>query len=329
MPQAPIIAGGSVCVQLLRVSTDDVAYFRLQVSRVRKTNMDPQELIRQAEQKASSSSGFFSRIIGSSSFQLEDAADLYIQAANAFRLRKDGLSAGKAFEKAASLQSQTDAKEEVANTLIEAYKAFRTASPQDAARVLAESVHLFTLRGQFRRAAQYEMDLGELYENELDDQEKAIHAYENAGDWYFNDRAEALSNKAFLKVAELSALAGKYDLAVENFERVAKQSLNSNLSKWSLKDYFIRAILTSLAQGDTVAASLNLDKYIDWDPTFAATKEHEYAKEFITALKDNDEQTFTDKLWEYDQFAKLDKWKVAMGLKIKQGIDAVEGDEIL
>lgn len=291
--------------------------------------MDPQELIKQAEQKASSSSGFFSKIMGSSSFQLEDAADLYIQAANAFRLRKDGVSAGKAFEKAASLQKQTDAKEEVANTLIEAYKAFRNDSPQDAARVLAESVHLFTLRGQFRRAAQYEMDLGELYENELDNADKAIQAYENAGDWYFNDRAEALSNKAFLKVAELSALAEKYDIAVENFERVAKQSLNSNLSKWSLKDYFFRAILTSLAQGDGVAANLNLDKYVEWDPTFAATKEYQFAKDFVDALKENDEQGFTDKLWEYDQFSKLDKWKVAMGLKIKQSIDAAEDDELL
>ena len=220
--------------------------------------MDPQELIKQAEQKASSSSGFFSKIMGSSSFQLEDAADLYIQAANAFRLRKDGVSAGKAFEKAASLQKQTDAKEEVANTLIEAYKAFRNDSPQDAARVLAESVHLFTLRGQFRRAAQYEMDLGELYENELDNADKAIQAYENAGDWYFN-----------------------------------------------------------------------LDKYVEWDPTFAATKEYQFAKDFVDALKENDEQGFTDKLWEYDQFSKLDKWKVAMGLKIKQSIDAAEDDELL
>lgn len=291
--------------------------------------MDPQELIKQAESKTSSSSGFFSKIMGSSSFQLEDAADLYIQAANAFRLRKDGVSAGKAFEKAASLQKQTDAKEEVANTLIEAYKAFRTDSAQDAARVLAEAVHLFTLRGQFRRAAQYEMDLGELYENELDNADKAIQAYENAGDWYFNDRAEALSNKAFLKVAELSAIAGKYDISIENFERVAKQSLNSNLSKWSLKDYFFRAILTSLAQGDGVAAGLNLDKYVEWDPTFAATKEYQFANDFINALKENDEQTFTDKLWEYDQFSKLDKWKVAMGLKIKQSIDAAEDDELL
>lgn len=290
--------------------------------------MDPQSLVSQAERKASSSGGFFSKMMGSSTYQLEDAADLYIQAANAFRLKKDGASAGQAFEKAADLQKQSEGRDEAANTLIEAYKAYRTEKPRDAARVLKEAVHLFTLRGQFRRAAQYEMDLGAMFENELEDIDEAVKSYENAGDWFFNDRAEALSNKAFIRLAELAALQGNYDVSVENFERVARQSLNSNLSKWSLKDYFFRAIFATLAQGDAVAANLNLEKYVQWDPSFASTKEFQYCQAFIDALRDNDEQTFTNKLWEYDQFSKLDQWKITMGLKIKQALDAPD-DELL
>ena len=288
--------------------------------------MDPQSLIAQAEKKASSSGGFFSMIMGSSSFQLEDAADLYIQAGNAFRLNKDSKSAGKAFEKAAELRKQTEAKDESANTLIEAYKAYRTDEPESASRVLKEAIHMFTMRGQFRRAAQYEMDLGAMFENELEDLDNAVKSYENAGDWFFNDRAEALSNKAFLKVAELSALQGKYDTAIENFERVAKNSLNSNLSQWSLKDYFFRAVFCALAEGDAIAAKINLEKYAEWDHGFAATKEYQYLTAFTDALRDNDEQTFTDKLWEYDQFSKLDKWKVAMGLKVKGAMEPPEDE---
>lgn len=50
---------------------------------------------------------------------------------------------------------------------------------------------MFTIRGSFRRAASYQMDLGGIYENELDNAEFAVEAYEKAGDWYFEDQAEA------------------------------------------------------------------------------------------------------------------------------------------
>lgn len=35
------------------------------------------------------------------------------------------------------------------------------------------------------------MDLGAIYENDLDNPEAAVEAYEKAGDWYFEDQAEA------------------------------------------------------------------------------------------------------------------------------------------
>jgi len=44
-----------------------------------------------------------------------------------------------------------------------------------------------------------------------------------------------------LKVADIAALVGQYPRAIEKYEGVAKQSLNSNLTKWSVKDYFFKA----------------------------------------------------------------------------------------
>jgi hypothetical protein len=35
------------------------------------------------------------------------------------------------------------------------------------------------------------MDLGSIYENDLGNAELAVEAYEKAGDWYFEDQAEA------------------------------------------------------------------------------------------------------------------------------------------
>ena len=40
------------------------------------------------------------------------------------------------------------------------------------------------------------------------------------------------------------------------------------------------------------------------------------------ALDTNDEDLFLDKLQAYDQMSKLDRWKTAIFLEVKKGIDA-------
>ena len=40
------------------------------------------------------------------------------------------------------------------------------------------------------------------------------------------------------------------------------------------------------------------------------------------AIEAADEEQFLDKLHAFDQMSKLDKWKTAIFLKVKQGIDA-------
>jgi Soluble NSF attachment protein, SNAP len=50
-----------------------------------------------------------------------------------------------------------------------------------------------------------------------------------------------LANKSWLKVADLAALAGQYQRAIDRYESVARSSLNSSLTKWSVKDYFFKA----------------------------------------------------------------------------------------
>ena len=59
--------------------------------------------------------------------------------------------------------------------------------------------------------------------------------------------ATRLANKLFLKVGDLAALEGDYQRAVENYEKVANSSVNNNLMKWSVKDYFLKAGMCHLA----------------------------------------------------------------------------------
>lgn len=208
---------------------------------------------------------------------------------------------------------------------MDAFKAYKQSDPQDAARVLEEAVMIFMQRGQFRRAANFKNDLGDLYEKDLSDNEKALTAFEDAGQMFYDDGAEALSNKAFLRAADLAAIGKNYRKATEIYERVAKQSVNNNLSRWSVKETLFKSGLCHLCD-DTITAQRAFEEYAALDPTFAESKEFALLKDLLQAVKDGDDQAFADKLAAFNQFSPLDNWKVSICLRIRESIQAAEDD---
>lgn len=164
----------------------------------------------QADKAAAGAGGGFS-LFGGRQEKWEAAADLYNQAANAFRMQKQSMSqifpsiwayltatfstdkeAGQCFERAAGIQTtKLSEPDDAANTLQEAFKVYRKTDPQDAARVLETVVNHYTAKGNFRRAATQKQNLAEVYETELHDQKKAMESYELAASWFESDNAEA------------------------------------------------------------------------------------------------------------------------------------------
>ncbi len=108
------------------------------------------------------------------------------------RLYTAGKEAGLAFERCASIQTkQLNEPDDAANTLTEAYKAYRKTDPEDAARVLQQAINHYTSKGNFRRAATQQQNLAEIYEVEIADEKRAVEAYETAANWFEADHAEA------------------------------------------------------------------------------------------------------------------------------------------
>ncbi|CAK9436343.1 uncharacterized protein LODBEIA_P09010 [Lodderomyces beijingensis] len=287
----------------------------------------PQALIAEAEKLLKPQSGFLSFITGSSSsLRKEDATDLYIQAANSYRLSKDFNQAGNQFLKAAEIQQSLGNHNDAANHLVEAYKCFKSSSPTDAIRALSQAIHIFlTQNGQFRRAANFTMDLAELYES-VGDTPNAIKSYEQAGDYFTTDHAEALSNKAFLKCADLSASTGDYKKAVELYDVVVKNSLNNSLTKWSLKDYFFKILLCILCTNDTVEAEKRMEKFAEDDPNWTNSRKFKLVEGILESIQNGDVEDFSDKVFEFDKFSKLDKLKTQLLLKIKTSV--VDNDDV-
>lgn len=61
--------------------------------------------------------------------------------------------------------------------------------------------------------------------------------------------SDSLANQCLLKVASFAAEVEQYDRAIEKFETVAAASMDSQLSKWSLKEYFLKAGFCHLCKG--------------------------------------------------------------------------------
>ncbi|RKF60143.1 putative vesicular-fusion protein sec17-like protein [Erysiphe neolycopersici] len=289
-------------------------------------SQDPRALLQKAEKAVAGATGGFS-LFGGRQEKWENAADLYTQAANAFRLQKQNKEAGEAFEKCAAIQTdKLNEPDDAANTFTEAFKVYKKGYPEDAARCLNVAINHYTSRGNFRRAATHKQNVAEVFENEIGDMKKAIESYELAASWFENDNAEALANKLYLKVADISALEGDYYKAIENFDKVSTASLNNNLMKWSVKDYFLKSGLCHLAVGDLVSANRAVEKYRDLDPSFASTREHQLLVDLSEAVDAGDQEIFADKLFQYDQISKLDKWKTTILLKIKNSIEEKSDD---
>lgn len=64
-----------------------------------------------------------------------------------------------------------------------------------------------------------------------------------------------------------------------------------------------------------------MERYREMDPTFPSTREHQLIVDLAQTVDDGDQEAFADKLFQYDQMSKLDKWKTTILLRIKNAIE--------
>lgn len=144
------------------------------------------------------------------------------------------------------------------------------------------------------------------------------------------------ANACYKDAADLYAELEQYPQAIARYEQVADHSLTSALTKYSVKEYWLRSGLCALALGvseaydwscsllildqDTVTAKRNMQKYSLQDPGFSSTREGKFVNVLIEAVEGGDQEAFTGAVVEFDQVTKLDNWKTNMLLKVKRSI---------
>jgi len=227
--------------------------------------------------------------------------------------------AAATYVKAADCQLKLDSKHEAASNYVNAANCVKKTNVQDAVIYLKQAVEFFTDEGRFSIAAKHQKEIAELYEQEAD-YEKAIESYQLSADYYEGEGSTSSANGCLLKVAQFSAQLEKYDKAIEIFENVARGSLDNNLLKWSVKEYFLKAGLCHLCASDIVSAKRALEKYQELDCTFSSQRECKFLQDLVTAYENYDAEAFTQAVVEYDSISKLDQWKTSILLRIKNSI---------
>ncbi|TDL28635.1 vesicular-fusion protein SEC17 [Rickenella mellea] len=276
-------------------------------------------LLDKAEKKLGKSDGWFS--FASSTTKFEEAGDLFQQAANAYKIDREFSKAGEAFAKEAECRENAKESNDAANAFWNAAKAFKQAKAGDlAVQALQQTVVHLTKGGRFRQAADREKEIAQIY---LQDGllGKACESYVRAGDWYSQEDANATANACFKDAADLHAQLEEYGPAISRYEQVAEHSLSSALTKYSVKEYWLRAGLCALANSDTVTAKRNMSKYASLDVSFPTTREAKFINALIEAVEAGDQESFTAACVDFDKVMKLDNWKTSILLKIKKNID--------
>ncbi|GAA5889004.1 hypothetical protein JCM8208_007741 [Rhodotorula glutinis] len=277
-----------------------------------------EQLKAKAQKKASSSSGF--SFFSSSSTKFEEAHDLYQSAANAFKMDNLHQQAGECFCLAAEMALRNDEKDDAANDFWAASKAYKKSNPELAVAALQKTIQLYKEKGRFRQAADRHKEIAAILQQEGGDLAGSLEAYEAAGDIYMNEDAAASANACYKEAAELAGTLGQYPRAVSLFERVASQSLGSALTRYGVKEHYLKAGLCWLATGDVVSTKRAVDSYAAADPSFATTREAKFLEAVADAYDAGDAEEYTAHVAEYDRLTKLDAWKTALLLTIKRSI---------
>jgi len=215
--------------------------------------------------------------------------------------------------------------DDAANDFWQASKSYKKTHPELAVAALKRTISLLVEKGRFRQAADREKEIGQIYQQDGADLQMALESFEQAGEWYSTEDATATANACFRDVADIAAQLDQFDKAIERFEQVATTSLSSPLTRYSVKEYFLRAGLCHLCKQDIVSFRRAIEHYGQQDNTFPSTRECKFLLAIADSIESGDQEAFTQHIVEYDHLTKLDNWKTTILLKVRRGIQDEPG----
>jgi len=274
-------------------------------------------LVAEAENKLKSFSFF------NSSSKYEDAVEIYDKAAAQYKIQKEWDQAAECYVRAAELSEKLKNIHEACNHYVNAAKAFKNTNLKESIKMYNIAVSLHLDSNRMSTAAKLWKEIAQLEEKQEHTKE-AIKAWAECANCYEADDASASANQAHIKVADLSVEEEDYKRAIVIYEKVAGAAMDTQLGRWSVKDYYFKAALCHFVvgstSGDTKTLETALEKYKEQFPAFDGTRELKLVENCLAAYKDVDSDKFTAYVRDYDRISKLDNWTAKILLDIKTAL---------
>jgi len=239
-----------------------------------------------------------------------------------FKLCKNWEKAGECFYKCGEIEQNLES--DPARHFLESSHCYSFTDMQKSNTILNKVLTLYEKQGQFQMAGKIQKQMAEKAEDDLK-YDIAVPAYKKAADYFSmeNTNSKSFEQGCLLKAADLMCqndLPGAYEQSTKIYEKVGLQYLNVGLLKSGAKDLFFKCVCLHIAYGELITAQQSLTKFLSEDPTFNETREQEFCKEAIEAIKNKKEeelQTASTKLHKYSQ---MDKWRINVFTKMRNRI---------
>lgn len=260
----------------------------------------------------------------------QDAAGLYQQAGNMYKLGNEWNDAGDVFKLASEYHSKSDAGHDAIINMVEAAKAYQKdmiVDPSKCVDTFMVVIEMYNMKGDFSRSAKYMEEVAAIKEA-ASDKEGALEAYYQAADLYSSDnksrtKGEGCNQKIALLLAELNDFIGASDI----YKKMGTECMSSNLGKYQAKNHFFAYLLCRLAIGDSVAVSNGSEECCNIDPSFNNSRECNFVNQLVQAMSDSDVPAFAQACADWDRISPLDSWKTSLLVKARGTIMVEEEEE--
>mmetsp|Transcript_68825 Transcript_68825/g.165211 ORF Transcript_68825/g.165211 Transcript_68825/m.165211 type:complete len:297 (+) Transcript_68825:155-1045(+) len=275
------------------------------------------ELVKKADQKLQA--GPLKFLFGGPAYG--EACDIYVQAANQFKLAKEWQEAANCYAQCAFCATKEESLNDAANYHMEAGHVLKKISTQQAVEEYEKAISIYSTNGKFQQSGKLLLQIAELYESERLQHKETKEYYQRAAEMFdLDEHSKSNRSKCLLKVAEYAAKDGELQEAIKIFETEGEKALAVTTLQFGAKEHFLKAGILHLVQGDTVSINIAVEKYRSLDPRFAGSREGELLQNLAEAFEGQDVDAFVEKLQDYDQVTKLDAWKTEMLVKVKESM---------
>ena len=240
-----------------------------------------------------------------------EAYNLYVSAAEKYKMCNQWNKASDCYEKCAHIKMEI--KESAFDSYKEAYSCSeKSGLGRNSDRLFAKMMNYLNNSKEYYEAGKLMEENGQKAENSQKYNE-AITSYLKAIEFYeMDNNHNSLKNKCSLKVAELMVINNYYDAANKVpllFENVGKEYLKDDLTKYSVDEYFGKAILSVIYYNKNLSeGSKYINKYKEMMPNFEDTPMCILCVNCVNAMENKDSSLMQKGINTYKETNKLDNF---------------------